>query len=625
MWRCCERAWTVKIGATSDADGCCGWLLPAHTLLQSTMATNLPSLPWTTYRLSPSPPHTWTMASSHSALESSSLSSRESSPSDGPRRHAPPDNESVPRSNVQPDTWDFRKVDSEMKYRLWFTWHILRMSLFHLVPAEAARRREVFWSCVSGTDPNEDLWLWEDEDEEYIQAFTNGWNLSLGMSEVQWADGRRALEARQLQHSHPRTPSPVSHLTPQTRLRFIAWLIVANVHLKERGFTWMNIGLDDLIEPWYFSLGLLTRTPECHHCRRRVSSINVWLETMLQVYSINDLQSIPWDQECTCFPDALAAHSEQRPALKIRLERDSPIFRVIFEFVVTPWPLILWVAFRTLTKDQPYPLETFLDILRGPDHNLFTWDLDDHAHLFTILYNNSLGLYPRDWNQYMVEIDFKTWMEIRNTTKTAGRLRFGSSEVDLQIRISAASLLFSNALSIPQNIYASLNVAVYQFPFTVIAQVVNPAYQKHSASNNFESEEFWTSPNLEKWLSAHGQDLCHSIWQTCSHMTALEKLKAMHFVLTGSHCDEQSGCHDTASLLHLGFLESPTGFKSLIAKLLNDGKRSMENGSGSTHTTPRGIYRHMNLCLSVCYKNNPYSAVRLITKRIGKWLLGNRQ
>ncbi|KAF8150325.1 hypothetical protein K438DRAFT_1988635 [Mycena galopus ATCC 62051] len=126
--------------------------------------------------------------------------------------------------------------------------------------------------------------------------------------------------------------------------------------------------------------------------------MNVWLETMLQVYSIDDLQTIPWDHQCTYFPNALAAHSEQRPALKIRPERDSPIFRVIFEFVVTPWPLILWVAFRTLAKDRPYPLETFLDILRGPDHNLFTWDLDDQTHLFTILYNDSLGLYPQDWN-----------------------------------------------------------------------------------------------------------------------------------------------------------------------------------------------------------------------------------
>ncbi|KAF8150324.1 kinase-like domain-containing protein [Mycena galopus ATCC 62051] len=80
-------------------------------------------------------------------------------------------------------------------------------------------------------------------------------------------------------------------------------------------------------------------------------------------------------------------------------------------------------------------------------------------------------------------------------------------------------------------------------------------------------------------------------------MTALERLKAMYFVLTCSH--KESGRHDTASLLHLGFSEFPTGFKSLFVKLLNDGKQSMENGSGSTHTTSRGIYQHMNLCLSV--------------------------
>ncbi|KAF8150271.1 kinase-like domain-containing protein, partial [Mycena galopus ATCC 62051] len=80
-------------------------------------------------------------------------------------------------------------------------------------------------------------------------------------------------------------------------------------------------------------------------------------------------------------------------------------------------------------------------------------------------------------------------------------------------------------------------------------------------------------------------------------MATLERLEAMHFVLTGSH--EESGPHDTASLLHLGFLGSPTDSKSLFVKLLNDSKQSMENGSGSTHTTSRGIYRHINLCLSV--------------------------
>ncbi|KAF8124857.1 hypothetical protein K438DRAFT_1034979 [Mycena galopus ATCC 62051] len=503
------------------------------------MATNFPSRASrssstsATYGGSLSSPHTGVMASNHSALESSSSSSRESSPSDGPRRHVPPDNEPVPRSNVQSDTWDFRKVDSEMKYRLWFTRYLLEFSLFDVISGEAAQRREMFWSFVSGTD----LWFWEEEDEEYIQAFSNGWDLSLGMSEVEWADACRALEARQLQHSHPRTPSPVSHLTPQTRLRFIAWLIVAYVQLKEWGFLWMGTSLNDLIKSWELSIIIDSTgftTPECHHCR--VSVMNVWLETMLQVYSIDDLQSIPWYQRCTCFPDALAAHSEQRPALKIRPQRDSAIFRVIFELVVTPWPLILWVAFRTVVKDQPDPLETFLDILRGPDHNLFTWDFADRSYLIGILPNdNPLGVYPQDWNRYMVEIDLKTWMEISNTTETAKRLPFEPVEDDLQIRIGAASLLFSNALRVPQNIHAPLNVAVHQFPFTVIAEIVNPGYQKHSASNNFECEEFWTGPNLEEWLSARGQDLCHSIWQTCSHMTTLEKLKAMHFVLTGSH------------------------------------------------------------------------------------------
>ncbi|KAF8150270.1 hypothetical protein K438DRAFT_441806 [Mycena galopus ATCC 62051] len=255
--------------------------------------------------------YTGTMASNHSALESSNSSSRESSSHSALKSLSSSSRESSPS-----DAWDFRKVDSEMKYRLLFTWHLLSCRLVD--DGNEAANAHRFWSCVSGTDPNEDLWFWEDEDEEYIQTFTNGWDLSVWMSEVEWADACRALEARQLQHSHPRTPSPVSHLTPQTRLGFIAWLIVGNVHLKERAFPW--VGLNDLIKYWQqlpifvdsifdysfdFSFGwtvtTVTTILDCHHCG--VSFMNVWLETMLQVYSIDDLQSIPWYQQCTCFPE----------------------------------------------------------------------------------------------------------------------------------------------------------------------------------------------------------------------------------------------------------------------------------------------------------------------------------
>ncbi|KAF8150326.1 hypothetical protein K438DRAFT_1779101 [Mycena galopus ATCC 62051] len=125
------------------------------------MATNFPSLPSiipsdasksssTSVTCGGSPsPHTGTIASSHSALESSSSSSRESSSS---------------------DTGDF--VDSEMKYRLWFTWHLLGFRVVDNFNEAADTHR--FWSCVSGTDPNEELWFWEDEDEEYIQTLTKG-------------------------------------------------------------------------------------------------------------------------------------------------------------------------------------------------------------------------------------------------------------------------------------------------------------------------------------------------------------------------------------------------------------------------------------------------------------------
>jgi hypothetical protein len=209
------------------------------------------------------------------------------------------------------------------------------------------------------------------------------------------------------------------------------------------------------------------------------------------------------------------------------------MLRVLFELIVSPWPLILWVAFRTVAKDQQAPLQTFLSILRGPDHDLFVWDSIDHSDLLRDLLDDSrLALYPRDWNEYMVELDFITWEEIRDTTQTDKRLRFKPD--DLRIRLGAASLLFSTALRVPQIILAPLHITLDRFPFTIMAHVVKTDYKEHPASGNFESKEFWAHSNLENWLWARVQDLCHAIWHTPSDMTTLETVQTMHFVLTAA-------------------------------------------------------------------------------------------
>ncbi|KAJ7845458.1 hypothetical protein B0H13DRAFT_1908297 [Mycena leptocephala] len=70
------------------------------------------------------------------------------------------------------------------------------------------------------------------------------------------------------------------------------------------------------------------------------------------------------------------------------------------------------------------------------------------------------------------------------------------------------------------------------FPFTSIARVVDTNYEERSIVVNFESEEFWATPNLENWSSARSESLCHSIWHNSSDLSVFERVQAMHLVLT---------------------------------------------------------------------------------------------
>jgi hypothetical protein len=167
------------------------------------------------------------------------------------------------------------------------------------IPETAAtvdwRREEVWVAVVSGMDTNGNLWLWEDEDEEYIKEFIGHHSLHLlELPMVDWSNACQALEARR--QLAPRPPaSPLSHLTPQSRLLFIAWLVVGELGRRQH--------LGDMITYWGISLADFiadTAVERCNICQ--VSHLlKCWMETMLEVYLPCDLQSIPWYPRCSCF------------------------------------------------------------------------------------------------------------------------------------------------------------------------------------------------------------------------------------------------------------------------------------------------------------------------------------
>jgi hypothetical protein len=78
------------------------------------------------------------------------------------------------------------------------------------------------------------------------------------------------------------------------------------------------------------------------------------------------------------------------------------------------------VVFRAGANNRAECLTTFMDILRGPDQDLFTWDDADNSKFLWVLANEDqleFTLYPQDWNEFMVEIPLKTWLQISNMTQ----------------------------------------------------------------------------------------------------------------------------------------------------------------------------------------------------------------
>ncbi|KAJ7719092.1 hypothetical protein DFH07DRAFT_1067933 [Mycena maculata] len=220
---------------------------------------------------------------------------------------------------------------ADFKYRLWFTRYAIEQS--SLVPPY---RQKLWWlMMVEGTGAGGDLWLWDDgnSDEAYIKSLRPIFQTESvsRFSETDWVDACRALGGRK--DRTQRSP-PLAHLDPRTRIRVIAWLITAAATRK-------GDGLEILITKWA-EITVLQLKPEsaqkiCLLCG--VSHLlPMWMGTMLEVYSLDDLRSIPCRYHCKCLERQFDAHLDS-------VGRNSLALPFLYELVVSPWPLILWTYF----------------------------------------------------------------------------------------------------------------------------------------------------------------------------------------------------------------------------------------------------------------------------------------
>ncbi|KAJ7041007.1 kinase-like domain-containing protein [Mycena alexandri] len=256
---------------------------------------------------------------------------------------------------------------------------------------------------------------------------------------------------------------------------------------------------------------------------------------MRQVYELDHLRLIPWSYECSCWESCLAAAGESsRPSFK--LGKESPILLALYELVVPPWPLVYWVAFRTLVPDGT--VHAFLDILHTADQDLLEWDDDDSSDIFVALQEPGEPSYPQRWTRYMVEIDLQTWLRIRRATWTEDRVRHGFGvEVDIAHRLIAVTLSYFTETDL-ENLHGSLEDILSPLRLggidlawelsNIVPAIVDDG-ERSATIVDFESKEFWANPNLVNWQSICQKNLVQTIWNTPT-INILSRVRYIGFV-----------------------------------------------------------------------------------------------
>ncbi|KAJ7113483.1 hypothetical protein C8R44DRAFT_930110 [Mycena epipterygia] len=423
----------------------------------------------------------------------------------------------------------------DFEHRVWLTWYSMQMHM------EPTKYRASWLAIIEGTDPHGDLWLWEDGDEERAKTLHDTYHEEsanpIPCPTEDLLDAFRALEAR-TRKSRPPAQNVFAHLSPEARVSIISWFMVAGP-LRQRESKWRYYRVLDftaLLREW--ATMFYRRSPcLCNHCQIPPTALRIWAEIMLQVHSVEDLMSTPWPSVCSCLKSQLTATSvkPQMPS-----EKDSVAVHILLGLFCPPWPLILWVTFRTI-RSETDPLPGFLEILRKDSSRaeLFGWDNTDEAELMERLDWPS-AIHLDSWGQYMAEIPLKDWQLIRNLTWTpSGRSRrFNTSSFDdLSIRLAALFLTYATSTFItPDIVLAPLGISFDNSIFASMARAINRNETDHTTPANFDSPDFWASPKLESWLTdgIQSEELCHAVWQNVPgpSRTVFQRVEYLYPLLT---------------------------------------------------------------------------------------------
>ncbi|KAJ7779202.1 hypothetical protein B0H16DRAFT_808645 [Mycena metata] len=398
---------------------------------------------------------------------------------------------------------EFYSGYANFQYRLWFIWR----RLDGLVDVD-----QIGWSGMISSCP----WLWEDEasaDEECIKVFAEGLSLLPHIPPLEWVNACQTLQVRLPRTRSP--PHPLAPLTSQTRLPFIAWLMVAESPRMDDN----PKRIEHLILDWAQLIAIPEKASPCHFCR--ISHIlPVWIRTMRQICELDQFRSIPWTHKCNCWKSCLTAAQEHSVPTQMSLSKDSVAFHALYELVVPLWPLVCWVLYRTIMDDGR--VEAFLDILRTPDRDLLEWDDNDEHYLSQMKASDKHRLFA-EWIQYMVEIDLSGWARIRTATYTEDRRLDLDCQIDFLDDTHTRLVAFTRKHISTWNDFEGIRIAVenmintllspLKIGFDIGAFFPTADDDEGPTPADFESKEFWVLPNFGR-PPTDNKIMFASIWNT---------------------------------------------------------------------------------------------------------------
>ncbi|KAK7026369.1 kinase domain-containing protein [Favolaschia claudopus] len=383
-----------------------------------------------------------------------------------------------------------------------------------------------FWSTIFDSEQN--LWLWEDEDEDELGRRFIAQASNEATRRRFRVDESDHLLAWKLQECSEQIggSGPLAHLKSTTRIQFLTWLFIVGSHFVEDAV----VNLQVTIVAW---MEFFDRPPTISHgasCNCDPGAIKDWVNVMLQLYSVADLRLMPWGSSCNCLDAELASRPIE---LKTTSAEVHPVLgRWLFQMFIPTWLSILWVLFRTLRLEEPKPVLAFMSLLREEQHrDLFAWDYLDLTVFSGVQEQFKIGPLKlrHDWRRYVSEIDSQTWNMIRSLTRVDDRL---SACRDPTLRICAFTLMLCMSLNIPQPIAEALDIDTTSEYWLKLVDIGSPVYAREPQllSQRIQSEQFWNSSHLETVLKVEACDRCFDILHA-SRYTTLERVQLIFFIL----------------------------------------------------------------------------------------------